>query len=101
MSTNNSKRNKGFTWAFRMGVFSILLISVIISWITVRVMEKYGTSNEKEITETDGSEDWTKSPDTVYVEQIKEKIIRDTVYIKVFPKPKADETSSIKKDSLK
>jgi len=96
------KKNRGFKTAFRVGIILILFLSLLISWIAVSVIREIdggkGPSKVKE------EEVTISSPDTIYVEKIKEKVIKDTVYKYIPPvvsKPKTQEDAvAPKRDTL-
>jgi hypothetical protein len=77
------KKNRGFKTAFRVGIILILFLSLLISWIAVSVIREIdggkGSSKVKE------EEVTISSPDTIYVEKIKEKVVKDTVYKYISP----------------
>jgi len=96
------KKNRGFKTAFRVGIILILFLSLLISWIAVSVIREIDGGkrpakvNEEEIV--------SSTPDTIYVERIKEKVIKDTVYKYISPvvsKPKTQEDGVVpKRDTL-
>lgn len=96
------KKNRGFKTAFRVGIILILFLSLLISWIAVSVIREIdggkGPSKEKE------EEVMSSTRDTIYLERIKEKVIKDTVYKYIPPvvsKPKTQEDPvAPKRDTL-
>ena len=95
------KKNRGFKTAFRVGIILILFISLLISWIAVSVIREIdGGKGPAKVNE----EVVSSSPDTIYVERIKEKVIKDTVYKYIPPvvsKPKTPEDAvAPKRDTL-
>jgi hypothetical protein len=78
------KKNRGFKTAFRVGIILILFLSFLISWIAVSVIRGIdGSKNPSKKQETEEVVD--TNPDTIYVEKIREKIIKDTVYKYISP----------------
>ena len=77
------KKNRGFKTAFRVGIILILFLSLLISWIAVSVIREIdggkGPVKEKE------EEVMSSTRDTIYLERIKEKVIKDTVYKYISP----------------
>jgi len=96
------KKNRGFKTAFRVGIILILFLSLLISWIAVSVIREIdggkGPSKEKE------EDVMSSTRDTIYLERIKEKVIKDTVYKYIPPavsKPKTPEDAiAPKRDTL-
>lgn len=96
------KKNRGFKTAFRVGIILILFLSLLISWIAVSVIREIdggkGPDKEKE------EEVMSSTRDTIYLERIKEKVIKDTVYKYIPPvvsKPKTQEDAvAPKRDTL-
>jgi hypothetical protein len=102
-----TKPNKGFKKAFRAGIVVVILLSILISWISVTIINSVGRKiNKKDPTVTEGqsTEGWTDKQDTFYIEKTKEVIVRDTVYKYVQPaapaKPKPEESVAPKGDTL-
>jgi len=102
-----TKPNKGFKKAFRAGIVVVILLSILISWISVTIINSVGRKiNKKDPTVTEGqsTEGWTDKQDTFYIEKTKEVIVRDTVYKYVQPaapaKPKMEESVAPKRDTL-
>jgi len=101
------KPNKGFKKAFRAGIVVVILLSIIISWISVTVINSVSrkiNKRDKSVTEDQSPEEWTDKQDTFYIEKTKEVIVRDTVYRYVQPaapsKPKTEEPVAPKGDTL-
>ena len=96
------KKNRGFKTAFRVGIVLILFLSLIISWITVSIIK--GVEGRKGPDKVKEEETISSDPDTIYVEKIKEKVIKDTVYKYIPPavsKPKTQEDAvAPKRDTL-
>ena len=83
----------------------VLLLSALISWISVSVINSVGDKINKKDTPTEVTqEELIDEQDTVFVERIKEKIIKDTVYRYVQPVPtvkaKSEEQVAPKRDTL-
>lgn len=102
-----TKPNKGFKKAFRAGIVIVIFLSIIISWISVTIINSVGRKiNKKDSTVTEGQspEEWTDKQDTFFIEKTKEVIVRDTVYKYVQPvapaKSKTEESVTPKKDTL-
>lgn len=101
-----NKPNKGFKKAFRAGIILVLLLSLVISWISVTVINSVNRKiDRKDKTEEEGSSpEWTDKQDTFFVEKIKEVKVRDTIYKYVQPptqvKPKTDDLVAPKRDTL-
>ena len=102
-----TKPNKGFKKAFRAGIVVVILLSILISWISVTIINSVGRKiNKKDPTVTEGqsTEGWTDKQDTFYIEKTKEVIVRDTVYKYIQPaapaKPKTVESVAPKRDTL-
>jgi len=97
------KKNRGFKTAFRVGIILILFLSLLISWIAVSVIREIdGGKGPAKVKE---EETMSSGPDTIYVERIKEKVIKDTVYKYIppaAPKPKTIEDGTVapKRDTL-
>jgi large-conductance mechanosensitive channel len=97
------KKNRGFKTAFRVGAFIIVILSLIISWIAVSIIKEI---DERKNSQKKGQTEETvdMSPDTIYVEKIREKIVKDTVYkyiSPIIPKSKSSEDgTSPKRDTL-
>ena len=99
-----NKPNKGFKRAYRAGIIVVLVLSLIISWISVSVINSVGGKiNKKDSTEVT-QEELIDKQDTIFVERIKEKVIKDTVYRYVQPVPmvktKSEEQVAPKRDTL-
>jgi hypothetical protein len=101
--SKEKKPNRGFKMAFRAGVFIIIILSLLISWISVSVLRSI-EGNKK----CEGKSEVSESPyyqDTVFVERVKEVKITDTVY-KYIPAPvvqtvtKSEDLISPKKDTF-
>jgi hypothetical protein len=100
-----NKTNRGFKRAYRAGVVVVLLLSAIISWISVSVISSVGDKINKKDTSTEVTqEELIDKQDTVFVERIKEKVIKDTVYRYVQPVPavktRSEEQVAPKRDTL-
>lgn len=85
--------------AFRAGVFIIVILSLLISWISVSVLRSIDGNKKCEgKSEITGDLNY---PDTVFIEKIKEVKVTDTVYKYIQPpKPKTEEQVSPKGDTL-
>lgn len=97
------KKNRGFKTAFRVGIVLILFLSFIISWVTLSVIKSVeGRKGPDKVKE---EETTSSAPDTIYVEKIREKVVKDTVYKYIppaAPKPKTIEDGTVapKRDTL-
>lgn len=100
-----NKLNRGFRRAYRAGIIVVLILSLIISWISVTVINSLGDkTNKKDHTSGETQEELLDKQDTVFVEKTKEVIVKDTVYRYVQPatptKPKTEESVAPKGDTL-
>ena len=100
-----NKPNKGFKRAYRSGIIVVVILSLLISWISVTVINLVGDKiNKKDSTPEQFQEELVDKQDTVFVEKTKEIIIKDTVYKYVQPatpaKPKIEESVAPKRDTL-
>jgi hypothetical protein len=100
-----NKPNKGFKRAYRAGIIVVLILSLLISWISVSVINSVGGKiNKKDSSVEVTQEELIDKQDTIFVERIKEKIIKDTVYRYVQPsvpaKSKSEEPVAPKRDTL-
>ena len=100
-----NKPNKGFKRAYRSGIIVVVILSLLISWISVSVINLVGDKiNKKDSTPEQFQEELVDKQDTVFVEKTKEIIIKDTVYRYVQPaapaKPKTEESVAPKRDTL-
>ncbi len=100
-----NKPNKGFKRAYRAGIIVVLFLSLLISWISVTVINSLGNKvNKKDSTSEQFQEELVDKQDTVFVEKFKEIIVKDTVYRYVQPttpaKTKMDEPVAPQKDTL-
>lgn len=100
-----NKPNKGFKRAYRAGIIVVLILSLLISWISVTVINSLGDKiNRKDSTVEETQEELADKQDTVFVEKTKEVIVKDTVYRYVQPatpaKPKMEESVAPKRDTL-
>ena len=100
-----NKPNKGFKRAYRAGIIVVLFLSLLISWISVSVINSVGGKiNKKDSTVEVTQEELIDKQDTIFVERIKEKVIKDTVYRYVQPVPmvktKSEEQVAPKRDTL-
>ena len=100
-----NKPNRGFKRAYRSGIIVVVILSLLISWISVTVINLVGDKiNKKDSTPEQFQEELVDKQDTVFVEKTKEIIIKDTVYRYVQPatptKPKAEESVAPKRDTL-
>jgi hypothetical protein len=100
-----NKPNKGFKRAYRAGIIVVLVLSLLISWISVSVINSVGGKiNKKDSSVEVTQEELIDKQDTIFVERIKEKIIKDTVYRYVQPAPmvktKSEEQVAPKRDTL-
>jgi hypothetical protein len=100
-----NKPNKGFKRAYRAGIIVVLILSLLISWISVSVINSVGGKiNKKDSTVEVTQEELIDKQDTIFVERIKEKVIKDTVYRYVQPVPmvkaKSEEQIAPKRDTL-
>ena len=100
-----NKPNKGFKRAYRAGIIVVLILSFLISWISVTVIDSLGGKiSRKDSTAEETQEELVDKQDTVFVEKTKEIIVKDTVYRYVQPavptKPKMEESVAPKKDTL-
>jgi len=100
-----NKPNKGFKRAYRAGIIVVLVLSLLISWISVTVINSLGDKiNKKNSTIEETQEELVDKQDTVFVERTKEIIVKDTVYRYVQPavpaKPKPEEAVAPKRDTL-
>ena len=99
MRNKANKPNRGFRRSFRAGIIIILILSLLISWVTVSIVNKYSGPKERKTEEWKDVES-EEGPDTIYVEKIKEVKVRDTVYIRpTLPKPKAAEPVVLSRDT--
>lgn len=98
-----NKPNRGFKTAFRSGIIVVLILSLLISWISVTVIDSIGKKIIKKDSINAEMESIDKQ-DTVFIEKTKEIIIKDTIYKYVLPpapaKPKLDDQVSQKRDTL-
>ena len=100
-----NKPNKGFKRAYRAGIIVVLVLSLLISWISVTVINSLGDKiNKKNSTIEETQEELVDKQDTVFVERTKEVIVKDTVYRYVQPaapaKSKPEESVAPKRDTL-
>ena len=100
-----NKPNKGFKRAYRAGIIVVLVLSLLISWISVTVINSFGDKiNKGDSTVEETQEELIDKQDTVFVEKTKEVIVKDTVYQYVQPaapaKPKMEESVAPKRDTL-
>jgi hypothetical protein len=100
-----NKPNKGFKRAYRAGIIVVLVLSLLISWISVTVINSLGDKiNKKNSTIEETQEELVDKQDTVFVERTKEVIVKDTVYRYVQPavpaKTKPEESVAPKRDTL-
>ena len=100
-----NKPNRGFKRAYRSGIIVVVILSLLISWISVTVINLVGDKiNKKDSTPEQFQEELVDKQDTVFVEKTKEIIIKDTVYRYVQPaapaKPKTEESVAPKRDTL-
>jgi hypothetical protein len=100
-----NKPNKGFKRAYRAGIIVVLVLSLLISWISVTVINSLGDKiNKRDLTIEETQEELVDKQDTVFVERTKEVIVKDTVYRYVQPatpaKPKIEESVAPKRDTL-
>ena len=100
-----NKPNKGFKRAYRAGIIVVLILSLLISWISVTVINSVGDKiNKKGSTSEETQEELVDKQDTVFVEKTKEVIVKDTIYKYVHPatpaKPKIEESVAPKRDTL-
>ena len=100
-----NKPNRGFKRAYRSGIIVVVILSLLISWISVSVINLVGDKiNKKDSTPEQFQEELVDKQDTVFVEKTKEIIIKDTVYKYVQPvtppKPKTEESVAPKRDTL-
>lgn len=100
-----NKPNKGFKRAYRAGIIVVLILSLLISWISVTVINSFGDKiNKGDSTAEETQEELVDKQDTVFVEKTKEVIVKDTVYRYVQPaapaKPKMEESVAPKRDTL-
>ena len=100
-----NKPNRGFKRAYRSGIIVVVILSLLISWISVSVINLVGDKiNKKDSTPEQFQEELVDKQDTVFVEKTKEIIIKDTVYRYVQPatstKPKTEESVAPKRDTL-
>jgi len=100
-----NKPNRGFKRAYRAGIILVLVLSLIISWISVTVINSVGDKINKKDTSTEVTqEELIDKQDTVFVEKTKEIIVKDTVYRYVQPVPtvkaKSEEQVAPKRDTL-
>ena len=100
-----NKPNRGFKRAYRSGIIVVVILSLLISWISVTVINLVGDKiNKKDSTPEQFQEELVDKQDTVFVEKTKEVIIKDTVYRYVQPatptKPTAEESVAPKRDTL-
>ena len=100
-----NKPNRGFKRAYRSGIIVVVILSLLISWISVTVINLVGDKiNKKDSAPEQTQEELVDKQDTVFVEKTKEVIIKDTVYKYVQPvtppKPKAEESVAPKRDTL-
>ena len=100
-----NKPNKGFKRAYRAGIIVVLVLSLLISWISVTVINSLGDKiNKKDSTPEETEEELVDKQDTVFVERTKEVIVKDTIYRYVQPavpaKTKPEEAVAPKRDTL-
>jgi hypothetical protein len=100
-----NKPNKGFKRAYRAGIIVVLFLSLLISWISVSVINSVGGKiNKKDSTVEVTQEELIDKQDTVFIEKTKEVIVKDTVYRYVQPaapaKSKPEESVAPKRDTL-
>jgi len=100
-----NKPNKGFKRAYRAGIIVVLVLSLLISWISVTVINSLGDKiNKKNSTIEETQEELVDKQDTVFVERTKEVIVKDTIYRYVQPaalaKSKPEESVAPKRDTL-
>jgi hypothetical protein len=100
-----NKPNRGFKRAYRSGIIVVVILSLLISWISVTVINLVGDKiNKKDSTPEQFQEELVDKQDTIFVEKTKEIIIKDTVYRYVQPatptKTKAEESVAPKRDTL-
>ena len=100
-----NKPNKGFKRAYRAGIIVVLVLSLLISWISVSVINSVGGKiNKKNHHIEETQEELVDKQDTVFVEKTKEVIVKDTVYRYVQPaapaKSKPEESVAPKRDTL-
>ena len=100
-----NKPNRGFKRAYRSGIIVVVILSLLISWISVSVINSVGDKiNKKDSTVEETQEELVDKQDTVFVEKTKEVIVKDTVYKYVQPitppKPKTEESVAPKRDTL-
>ena len=100
-----NKPNKGFKRAYRAGIIVVLVLSLLISWISVTVINSLGDKiNKKNSTIEETQEELVDKQDTIFVERTKEVIVKDTVYRYVQPavpaKSKPEESVAPKRDTL-
>lgn len=99
-----NKPNRGFKKAFRAGIILVIFLSLLISWISISVINSINNKASKKTTEESPSEEWVSKPDTFYIEKTKEVIVRDTVYKYVQPvapvKSKTEDQVAPKRDTL-
>lgn len=98
------KRNRGFRRAYLGGGLIIVILSALVSWISVAVIDFVSQRSEKRGTPKDitpGEGEWRQ--DTVFIEKTKEVLVRDTVYKYVQPyvpaKPKVENMDLPKSDT--
>jgi hypothetical protein len=98
------KRNRGFRRAYLGGGLIIVILSVLVSWISVSVIDFVSQRSGKKGTPKDvtpGEGEWKQ--DTVFIEKTREVTIRDTVYKYVQPyvpaKTKSESTDLPKSDT--
>lgn len=98
------KRNRGFRRAYLGGGLIIVILSALVSWISVAVIDFVGQRSgkggaSKDITPGEG--EWKQ--DTIFIEKTKEVLVRDTVYKYVQPyvptKSKVESTTLPKSDT--
>ena len=100
-----NKPNRGFKRAYRSGIIVVVILSLLISWISVTVINLVGDKiNKKDSTPEQTQEELVDKQDTVFVEKTKEVIVKDTVYKYIQPvtppKHKAEESVAPKRDTL-
>jgi hypothetical protein len=100
-----NKPNKGFKRAYRAGIIVVLILSLVISWISVTVINSVGDKiNKKNPAIEETQEELVDNQDTVFIEKTKEIIVKDTVYRYVQPaaptRPKSEESVAPKRDTL-
>lgn len=98
-----NKPNKGFKKAFRAGIILVLVLSLLISWISVSIINSMNNKIGHKDTAKVESQVEELHQDTVVLEKIKEVKVVDTVYKYIQPippKPKKEESVAPKRDTL-